>query len=130
MIEGDQVTVTVRLEVEPAVAFEVFTNEINLWWRGGVAYRVAGRRPGTLVMEGKVGGRLFEQSAGRAGPRPHQAGPLPAWAPPPRRRRARRELSARRGDVCRRVLHADRERCDPARARAPRLCEPAAGAPG
>jgi uncharacterized protein YndB with AHSA1/START domain len=84
MIEGDQVTVTVRVDVEPAVAFEVFTSEINLWWRRGVAYRVAGRRPGTLVMEGKVGGRLFEQYEGPDGPRTHQAGTVTLWEPPRR----------------------------------------------
>jgi uncharacterized protein YndB with AHSA1/START domain len=84
MIEGDQVKVTVRVEVEPAVAFEVFTNEIDLWWRGGVAYRVAGRRPGALVMEGKVGGRLFEQYEGPDGRRTHQAGTITVWEPPRR----------------------------------------------
>lgn len=84
MIEGDQVTVTVRVDVEPAVAFEVFTTEIDLWWRRGVAYRVAGRRPGTLVLEGKVGGRLFEQYDGPDGPRTHQAGTVTLWEPPRR----------------------------------------------
>ncbi len=82
MIEGDQVKVTVRVDVEPAVAFEVFTSEIDLWWRGGVAYRVAGRRPGRLAMEGKVGGRLFEQYEGADGTRTHQTGTVTAWDPP------------------------------------------------
>jgi uncharacterized protein YndB with AHSA1/START domain len=82
MIEGDQVKVTVRVEVEPAVAFEVFTNEIDLWWRRSIAYRVAGRKPGTLVLEGKVGGRLFEQYEGPDGRRTHQAGTITAWDPP------------------------------------------------
>ena len=84
MIEGDQVTVTVRVDVEPAVAFEVFTREIDRWWRRGVAYRVAGRRPGTLVLEGKVGGRLFEQYDGPDGPRTHQTGTITVWEPPRR----------------------------------------------
>ena len=84
MIEGDQVRVTVRVEVEPAVEFEVFTTEIDLWWRGGIAYRVAGRRPGMLVMEGKVGGRLFEQYEGPDGLRTHQAGTITVWEPPTR----------------------------------------------
>jgi uncharacterized protein YndB with AHSA1/START domain len=84
VIEGDRATVTVRVDVEPAVAFEVFTNEIDLWWRRGIAYRVAGRRPGMLVMEGKVGGRLFEQYEGPDGPRMHQAGTITVWEPPRR----------------------------------------------
>lgn len=84
MIAGDQVQVTVRVEVEPEVAFDVFTNEIDQWWRRGIAYRVAGRRPGTLVLEGKVGGRLFEQYEGPDGPRTHQAGTVTVWQPPSR----------------------------------------------
>jgi hypothetical protein len=79
---GDRATVTVSVDVEPAVAFEVFTQEIDLWWRRDVAYRVAGRKPGTLVLEGKVGGRLFEQYEGPAGPAVHEAGRITAWEPP------------------------------------------------
>lgn len=84
MIAGDQATVTVLVDVEPAVAFEVFTTEIDLWGRRGVAYRVAGRRPGTLVMEGKLGGRLFEQYEGPAGPAVHETGRITEWEPPHR----------------------------------------------
>lgn len=84
MTVGDRVTVTVLVDVEPEVAFEVFTTEIDLWWRRGLAYRVAGRRPGTLVLEPKVGGRLFEQYEGPAGPAVHEAGRITAWEPPAR----------------------------------------------
>lgn len=79
---GDRVRVSVTVAVAPAVAFEVFTQEIDLWWRRGIAYRIAGRKPGTLVMEGKVGGRLFEQYEGPAGPAVHEAGRITAWQPP------------------------------------------------
>jgi hypothetical protein len=72
----------VLVDVEPPVAFEVFTREIDLWWRRGVAYRVAGRAPGTLILEGKVGGRLFEQYDGPAGPAVHETGRITAWEPP------------------------------------------------
>ena len=84
MIEGDRTSVTVTVDVEPAVAFEVFTNDIDLWWRRDVAYRVAGRKPGTLVLEGKLGGRLFEQNEGPAGPAVYEAGRITAWDPPHR----------------------------------------------
>jgi uncharacterized protein YndB with AHSA1/START domain len=43
MIAGDTVTVTVTVDVPPPRAFAVFTEEIDLWWRRGPAYRVAGR---------------------------------------------------------------------------------------
>lgn len=84
MIAGDQATVTVLIDVEPAVAFEVFTTEIDQWWRRGVAYRVAGRRPGTLVMETKLGGRIFEQYESSQGPRVHETGRIIEWDPPSR----------------------------------------------
>jgi uncharacterized protein YndB with AHSA1/START domain len=81
MIAGDKVTVTVTVSVEPAAAFEVFTTETDLWWRRGVRYRVAGRRPGTLGFEPRLGGRLFEQYESDDGPRTHVAGTITAWEP-------------------------------------------------
>src|SRR5947209_7283530 len=41
---GDQATVSISVAVEPAVAFEVFTQETDWWWRRGLRYRLAGRR--------------------------------------------------------------------------------------
>lgn len=32
---GDQATVSISVAVEPAIAFEVFTQETDLWWRVG-----------------------------------------------------------------------------------------------
>ena len=84
MIAGDQTTVTVMVDVEPTVAFEVFTQEIDLWWRRNEAYRVAGRKPGTLILECKLGGRLFEQYEGPGGAAVHEAGRITAWEPPHR----------------------------------------------
>jgi hypothetical protein len=36
-----------------------------------------------LVLEGRVGGRLFEQYEGPAGPAVHESGRITAWEPPP-----------------------------------------------
>ncbi len=83
-IAGDRVAVMVRVEVAPEVAFEVFTSEIDRWWRRGIAYRVAGRDKGMLVLEPKVGGRLFEEYTGPSGPAVHEAGRITAWEPPGR----------------------------------------------
>ena len=83
-IAGDTVRVMVTVGVEPAVAFQVFTEEIDLWWRKGVAYRVAGRRPGQIVLEPKLGGRVFEQYDSGAGPRVHETGTITTWEPPSR----------------------------------------------
>jgi hypothetical protein len=52
---GDQATVSTSVAVEPAVAFEVFTQEIDLWWRRGLRNRIAGRRPGSLSFELALG---------------------------------------------------------------------------
>jgi len=35
--DGDQVRVTVLVAVDPEVAFKVFTEEIDQWWRRGVS---------------------------------------------------------------------------------------------
>jgi uncharacterized protein YndB with AHSA1/START domain len=84
VIAGDRVAVTVRVEVAPEVAFEVFTTEIDLWWRRGVAYRASGRSHGMLALEPRLGGRLFEEYRGAAGPAVHEIGTITAWEPPAR----------------------------------------------
>jgi uncharacterized protein YndB with AHSA1/START domain len=81
-IAGDQVSVTVSVSVEPKRAFDVFTQEIDLWWRKGLAYRASGRTPGVLTLEPRVGGRLFEEYEGPAGRRVHEAGKVVVWDPP------------------------------------------------
>jgi len=81
-IAGDRVAVEVLVDVEPAVAFEVFTTEIDMWWKRGIAYRASGRAAGILTIEPKVGGRLFEEYESPAGPRVHEAGRVTAWDPP------------------------------------------------
>jgi uncharacterized protein YndB with AHSA1/START domain len=85
VIAGDGVKVTVTVNVAPIVAFEVFTTEIDRWWQRGPQYRVAGRRPGTLVLEPHEGGRLFESYDGADGNRAlHEAGRVVVWDPPHR----------------------------------------------
>jgi uncharacterized protein YndB with AHSA1/START domain len=79
---GDKVRVTTFVAVSPADAFAVFTDEIDRWWRRGPAYRVGGRSPGTLHLEPRLGGRIFEQDD--AGAALHEAGTITAWEPPNR----------------------------------------------
>lgn len=81
---GDGATVTVSVRVPPAEAFEVFTREIDLWWRQGPRFRIAGRRRGQLAFEPGVGGRLFETVELDAGPRTYEMGTVLAWEPPHR----------------------------------------------
>jgi uncharacterized protein YndB with AHSA1/START domain len=81
---GDQATVSVSVAVEPAVAFEVFTQEIDVWWRRGLRYRIAGRRPGSLSFEPGAGGRLFESFETPSGTQVYEVGRVTVWQPPSR----------------------------------------------
>src|SRR4249920_117013 len=81
---GDQATVSISVAVEPAVAFEVFTKETDLWWRRGLQFRVAGRHPGVIAFEPGEGGRLFESFETASGPQMFEAGRILAWEPPTR----------------------------------------------
>ena len=61
--DGDQVRVTVLVAVDPEVAFKVFTEEIDQWWRRGVKFRVSGKRPGIMRIEPRRADRSFVSAA-------------------------------------------------------------------
>jgi uncharacterized protein YndB with AHSA1/START domain len=79
---GERTTVSITIAVDPEVAFEVFTRETDLWWRRGLRYRLAGRRPGSLCFEPGVGGRLFESFETSSGTQVYEAGRVTVWQPP------------------------------------------------
>lgn len=79
---GDAATATVFVAVAPEDAFEVFTREIDMWWRHGPQYRIAGRRRGQLFFEPGAGGRLFETFDVSSGTRTIEVGRVTAWDPP------------------------------------------------
>lgn len=79
---GKAARVSVQVAVEASVAFEVFTREIDLWWRQGPAYRVGGRAPGQLTFEPGLGGRLFETYPVGGELRTFEVGRVTAWDPP------------------------------------------------
>lgn len=85
---GDRASASVFVRVAVDHAFDVFTREIDLWWRTGPAYRIAGRRRGQLVFEPRLGGRLFEtfDSPSKHKPEGHtiQVGEVVEWEPPRR----------------------------------------------
>ncbi len=81
---GDSARVSVAVAVRPEDAFEVFTTEIDLWWRKGPAYRIQGKRPGRLFFEPRLEGRLFETVELPSGPRTFEVGRVTAWDPPRR----------------------------------------------
>lgn len=74
------VRVTVTVRVDPATAFAVFTEEIDRWYRRGLA-GMAGHVPATtLRFEPGVGGRLLEVGAGVPGDDVVRA-EVTAWEP-------------------------------------------------
>ncbi len=82
---GDKARVTVTVAVNAEVAFDVFTKEIDLWWRKGPRFRRtprASRGVGVLHFEPGVGGRLFE-SFGEGSPLV-EMGRVTLWEPPHR----------------------------------------------
>ena len=80
---GDQVVVSVLVEVPPPEAFRIFTEQINAWWRGGLRYRM-GKNHSVVHLESKLGGRLFESFDTSNGPRVLETGRITHFDPPAR----------------------------------------------
>ena len=82
MTASDSARVSVFVGIPPKDAFEVFTNETDLWWRHGRAYRIAGKRPGRLFFEPGPDGRLFEMYEAHGQPCTFEIGRITTWEPP------------------------------------------------
>jgi hypothetical protein len=63
-MSGDSTRISVTVAVDPPLAFEIFTEDIDRWWRRGIKFRQSGARSGFLRIEPEVGGRLFESIDG------------------------------------------------------------------
>jgi uncharacterized protein YndB with AHSA1/START domain len=83
-MKNDQVRVSVQVRVPPEAAFDVFTKEVELWWRTGPKFRNAGKRSGKIQFECALGGRLFETWEGASGAQLFEVGKITAWEPPRR----------------------------------------------
>ena len=83
-IPGDQARVSVAVGVPPEVAFRIFTEEIDMWWRRGLKYRIAGTSRGIIEMEPRQGGRLFESFESASGTEIIEIGKITVWEPPSR----------------------------------------------
>jgi len=81
---GDSARISVTVALPPPAAFDIFTGEIDRWWRRGVKFRHAGARRGFLRIEPQVGGRLFESVDGDHGPHVIEVGRVRVWEPPQR----------------------------------------------
>ena len=83
-MSGDGARVSVQVAVPVEVAFEIFTEDIDLWWRHGAKYRIAGRRPGKMGFEARLGGVVYETFEAKAGPKTFEVGKVTGWEPPSR----------------------------------------------
>ena len=81
---GDVATVTATVGVDTATAFDVFTTQIDQWWRRGPRFRNAPGDKGLLYLEPKVGGRLFESLRSPTGETVIEIGRVLEWSPPSR----------------------------------------------
>ena len=81
---GDQASVTVTLAVDPADAFEIFTRDIEMWWRRGPRFRNAPGDQGFIRIEPGSGGRVFESFGSDAGEKVVEVGRTKVWDPPHR----------------------------------------------
>lgn len=79
---GDRARVSVAVSVSPARAFEMFTAEIDQWWRRGMKFRHSASPSSLLRIEPKVGGRLFESFDADGTQHVIEVGRVQVWEPP------------------------------------------------
>ncbi|MCB9608342.1 MAG: SRPBCC domain-containing protein [Polyangiaceae bacterium] len=86
---GDQARATVLVRADRADVFRLFTEDIDQWWRRGLAYRI-GKGRSVMHLEPRVGGALFERfELRRAGKdtgseKVIRTGTVTIWEPPSR----------------------------------------------
>ena len=78
MSETDRVRVTTVVAVDPVTAFEIFTEEVDGWWKRGPRYRFV--KSGVLRFEPGEGGRLVEVIDAAAG-KVYEVGEILVWEP-------------------------------------------------
>lgn len=79
---ADQARVTVAVRVPVDEAFRAFVEDIDLWWRRGLKYRVGAKHGGVVHLEPKVGGRLYESFDTPRGHKIVQTGTVTCCEPP------------------------------------------------
>jgi hypothetical protein len=64
MSDSETARVTTFVDVPPSDAFDVFTEEVDLWWRRGPRFRGGGPTSELSFVRDEVGHRLIERSSG------------------------------------------------------------------
>lgn len=75
----DSVVVTTVVAVDPKTAFDVFTEEVDAWWKHGKRFRTGERGASRMRFEPGVGGRLIEVFDEAADP--FVLGRITVWEP-------------------------------------------------
>lgn len=83
-LAGDAARVSVKVAAPPDVAFRVFVEDIDQWWRRGRRFRASGPQQGFLLIEPGLGGRLIERWESGGQTRVIQTGEVTEWSPPAR----------------------------------------------
>jgi uncharacterized protein YndB with AHSA1/START domain len=79
---NDRVKVSLRVAAPQSLAFEVFTSELDAWWRHGKRYRIG--EPSVMRLTPGLGGRLTETLLRQGKERSFEIGTVTAWEPPRR----------------------------------------------
>jgi uncharacterized protein YndB with AHSA1/START domain len=79
---GDRARVSVSVAIPPSRAFQLFTADIDQWWRRGMKFRHSPSRSSLLCIEPQVGGRLFEEFETEGTKHIIEVGRVRAWEPP------------------------------------------------
>lgn len=79
MTELDPVRLQFEVHCSPEHAFRVWTADIASWWPAD--HSVSGEPGLEVVLEGRVGGRIYERTAAGV---EHEWGEVTAWQPPER----------------------------------------------
>jgi len=72
------ITVTTVVATDPATAFEIFTAEVNAWWKRGPRFRPSVHGVGVLRFKPGVGGRPIETYDDKSS---FDFGRIKVWAP-------------------------------------------------
>jgi uncharacterized protein YndB with AHSA1/START domain len=81
---GDRARVSVAVSIAPARAFEMFTAEIDRWWRRGLKFRHSASPSSLLCIEPKVDGRVLESFGADGAVHVIEVGRVREWDPPQR----------------------------------------------
>jgi uncharacterized protein YndB with AHSA1/START domain len=83
-IASDSVCVSMLIRADVAATFRLFTEKTDAWWKHGERFRIAGSNHGTLHLEPRLNGRLFESFDSGGVTRVVRTGRVRTWEPPTR----------------------------------------------